>query len=411
MTSLLTALKAYKEPRIFLFFFLGLACGIPFSLVGNTLKTWMTEGGMTLESVGYLSLILLPYSLKFLWAPAIDHVRIKGLSTKFGQKKTWGFLAQIGLMISVLGVAASGQQQSMIGLFFWGFLTAFFAATQDIVVDALRIDTLQKKELGEGAGTYQLGYRLGMLFSGAVLLWLSGVLDWVTGYVFTDVLILFGMLALFFIREPVRTRRVQTFKKMVVNPFKDFVQHNYHWGLLLAFIICYKLCNTVLGAMAYPFYIEAGFTKKAIALVSGTYGVGVTLIGIPIGGILAYRLGALKSLWYLGFVEIATSLAFMFLACAGVSLPIFLMVITFDNIVGGMGSAVFVAFLSSLCQREYSATQYALLTSIMAITTSFLASLSGHLAALLGWPLFFATTGLFMIPALMMLKKLMKKGF
>jgi len=218
------------------------------------------------------------------------------------------------------------------------------------------------------------------------------------------------MISVLFVHEP-PVKNVPTqhlFREMVIEPFRDFMQRN-GWALLLIFIVLYKLCNAVLGRMALPFYSQSGFSKAEIALVSGTFGPWVTMAGIALGGVLVMRYPILKLLFALGFVEIATSVAFAFFAWVGHSIPVFFVVIIFDNIVGGMGGAVFVAFLSNLCTRAYSATQYALLTSLTMLAMSVISSCSGIWVQYMGWPLFFMFTGALMIPALLLLLYLMKR--
>ena len=282
--------------------------------------------------------------------------------------------------------------------------TAFFAASQDIVVDSLRIDTLSKEELGEAAGTYQLGYRLAMFVSGAGVVMTSARISWTFAYWFVGFCCFMGMVSVLFVKEPERPV-VQTeniFKQMVIEPFKDFMQKN-DWLMILVFIVLYKICNAVLGRMALPFYNDTGFTKDQIALISGTFGPWVTIFGVFIGGVLVARFNVLKCLLCLGFVEILTSFAFAFLAYLGNNQTAFIATIIFDNIVGGMGGSVFVAFLSGLCSKKYSATQYALLTSLMAVSTSLIAANSGRLADQMGYFDFFVFTGVLMVPALVLL--------
>ena len=412
MTSWQNALKGYTKQKIWLFLFLGFSCGLPYNLLGYSLSLWLKDVGFALSVIGFFSLVFVPYSLKFLWAPFVDHVRIPYLSDHYGQKKAWGFLFQIGLVISIFALALfPPQESSWMITFILALCVAFFASSQDIVVDALRIDTLKTEELGEGAGAYQFGYRMGLLLSGAGVVALSALIPWQVAYMIVGCFVMTGFISLFFIRENQASAPLKQQKWLVdfiQKPLVDFMRH-HGWYLILIFIILYKLNNAVLGRMALPFYDDIGFSKEQIALVSGAFGPWITMAGIPIGGLLVMRFGILKSLFGLGFVEIITSLAFMFLALLGPSVPAFFGVIVFDNIVGGMGGAVFVAYLSSLCSKNYSATQYALLTSLMAVASSIVAANSGVWAEQMGWPLFFFFTGLLMVPALCLLACLMRR--
>lgn len=426
MASWTTALKGYTKRQILVFLFLGFSCGLPYNLLGYSLSLWLTDAGFALSVVGLFSLVFLPYSFKFLWAPFVDRLRIPYVSRKIGQKKAWALLFQIGLILSIFGLAYFAPDKNTWVLswhytdetgrmmttalpmqtYILAVLTAFFACSQDIVVDALRIDTLKKEELGEGAGTYQFGYRMGLLLSGAGVVALSAYVSWSTAYFWIGCFVFSGFISIFFVREKQTENPVSEhfINDLIVRPFTDFMARHRSWALILIFIVLYKLCNAVLGRMALPFYNDIGFSKEQIALVSGAFGPWVTMAGIPVGGLLVMRFGALRSLFYLGFVEILTSVAFAALAWIGPDLTAFFVVIAFDNIVGGMGGAVFVAYLSGLCARAYSATQYALLTSLMAVAASVVASYSGFWAQDFGWITFFLFTALLMIPALLLLK-------
>lgn len=431
MNSWTKALKGYTKPQIFIFLFLGFSCGLPYNLLGYSLSLWLKDVGFALSVVGLFSLVFIPYSLKFIWAPFVDRIRLPIISRRYGQKKAWALVFQVGLIGSIFALsyfapdkntwtfsweyqdAKTGLMQTAsipLQTYLFAFLTAFFASSQDIVVDALRIDTLKKEELGEGAGTYQFGYRMGLLLSGAGVVALSTYISWSLAYFIIGCFVVTGFVSIFFVHEDKQLPSQKSdhlLHDMVVTPFVDFMK-KHAWFLILVFIVLYKLCNAVLGRMALPFYDDIGFSKEQIALVSGAFGPWVTMAGITIGGLLVMRYGILKSLFGLGFVEIATSLAFAGLALLGANMPAFFGVIVFDNIVGGMGGAVFVAYLSSLCSRAYSATQYALLTSLMTVASSVVASYSGFWAEDLGWPLFFLFTGALMVPALCLLMYLMR---
>ena len=428
MTTWSLAIKGYTKRQILIFLFLGFSCGLPYNLLGYSLSLWLKDVGVALSVVGLFSLVFLPYSFKFLWAPFVDRLNVPYLSQKLGRKKSWALVFQIGLIASIFGLAYfapdkntwtwSWQYTDEIGAlqtayiplqtYILAALTAFFASSQDIVVDALRIDTLTEDELGEGAGTYQFGYRMGLLLSGAGVVALSAYVSWSLAYFLVGCFVLTGFISIFWVHEKTQEPTRTSFKQLVIEPFADFIKRHQMWQLTLLFIVLYKLCNAVLGRMALPFYADIGFTKEQIALVSGAIGPWITMAGIPIGGILVMRFGILKSLLYLGFVEILTSFAFVGLAILGANVPAFFLTIVFDNIVGGMGGAVFVAYLSSLCHKNYSATQYALLTSLMAVASSFVASTSGFLAQSLGWITFFILTGILMLPALFLLNKMIR---
>lgn len=425
-----TALKGYLNPAVFIFLFLGFSCGIPFSLIGYSLSLWLTDANVCLAVIGFFALVLLPYNFKFVWAPFIDKIRLPFLADKIGLRKAWLFVFQCCLIISVCGLAyfapdkntwiysfehfVDGEKTRVhlpLQTYLFAFLTAFFAASQDIVVDALRIATLKKEEYGEGAGMYQFGYRMGMLLSGAGVVAVSACLSWQLAYLICAIVLFVGLISTFFVNERNQVeqqKETHFWKEMFVCPFQDFMLRK-NWYLLLLFIVLYKLCNAILGRMALPFYREMGFSKVEIALISGTIGPWITIAGIAIGGIFVVRYNILKLLLALGFVEILTSVVFGIFSLFNHSLVMFFVVILFDNIVGGMGGAVFVAFLSGLCSKQYAATQYALLTGIMMFSVSVVSVYSGIWAERMGWFLFFVFTGILMLPALAMLCYLIKR--
>ncbi len=427
MVSWIDSLKGYLKPAVFIFFFLGFSCGLPYSLIGYSLSLWMADVGISLSVIGFFALVLLPYNFKFIWAPLIDKIKLPYLAKVIGPKKSWLFIFQIGLILSVFGLslfspdkntwtylAATEKGEILIPLqtYLFAFLVAFFAASQDIVVDALRIDTLKKEEFGEGAGMYQFGYRMGMLIAGAGVVALSAIVGWQESYILVCILLFGGLMSTLFVREekqllePGKNNRF--WYDMIVSPFQDFMQKN-NWAWILIFIVLYKLCNAVLGRMALPFYRDLGFSKAEIALISGTIGPWITLTGVALGGVLVMRYQILKLLMALGFVEILTSLVFGVFSFFPNSTFMFLIVILFDNVVGGMGGAVFVAFLSGLCSKKYSATQYALLTSLMMLAVSVISVYSGVWAEKMGWYTFFVFTGCLMVPALVLLRYLIFK--
>lgn len=420
------AFEGYLKPSVLLFLLLGFSCGIPYNLLGSTLTLWLKEDMTSTPVIGLFALVLIPYNFKFLWAPFIDHIEIPYLTKRMGQKKSWGVLFQVGLVVSIIGLALSDPANNLwtyrftveinnrmvenilpLNTFLWAFLTAFFAASQDIVVDALRVDTLKKEEMGEGASLYQYGYRMGMLLSGAGVLALSTRISWVGAYALTAFFVFVGLIALLFVKNISENKKKVEGFQIFTSAFKDFFNRHKEWGIILSFVISYKFCNALLGKMSGVFYKEMDFTNDEIAVVSGSIGPFVTMLGVAVGGVLVARFSVLKCLFYLGLVECLTSLAFALFYLVGNSLPFFILVIVFDNIVGGMGGSVFVAYLSGLCNRQYSATQYALLSSLMAFAISFAASTSGFWVEMMGWYEFFIMTGFLMVPALFLLVRIM----
>ncbi|MGN0919442.1 MAG: AmpG family muropeptide MFS transporter [Alphaproteobacteria bacterium] len=404
MTSVLSKLKKMcVNKAVWPFLGLGLASQAPVNLIGGTLKYWFRTEGVDLGQIGLFGLVLIPYTLKFLWAPFIDRINLP-FATRFGRKKMWGLLIQLVLMFCLFLLSLSNPVHNLTGVFAVCLMIAFASATQDIVIDALRIDTLSGDELKEGTSAYQLGARIGMLGAVAGMIFLSAYVSWKTAYQISILAILLGFASLCFVREKKAEIKPVNFQELVIAPFKDFVLRHRHFGLLCLFVVSYKLCNGVLGPMAYPFYYDIGFTAEQISIVSGTFGVFITMLGVVLGGLIMLKYDYRFLLFRLGFIEIFTSFAFAELALAGPNLPLFFAVILFDNILAGMGGAVWVAYLSTLCNRQFSGTQYAFLTALNMIPLSIIASSGGFWAQYLGWPMFFVFTGLLMIPALGILK-------
>lgn len=440
------AFQIYATPKVLSVFFLGISCGLPLSLLGTSLSFWLKESGLTLGAIGLYSLLRTPLSLKFLWAPLVDRIKLPYLSQKLGKRRAWGLLFQIGMMISIFGLSALCPEKNIAALKILGVLTAFFIASQDIVVDALRIETIPAEYQGQGAASYQMGYRLGMLFSGAGGLWLASFLGWNIVYFFIGLAGTIGMATLFLMpfseedeqKENLQTplpchasasssdilseeektnppqRKIPTFLQdlhtIVVSPFKDFMTRYAHWGIILMFIITYKLSNATLGRMAGLFYNKIGFNYTQIAGISNIWGTLATILGTILGGALVMKKGVMKTLFLLGVIEIFTSVGFAIQAFLGNNIYFLSVLIAFDNIVGGMGTTAFVAYLSGLCSPLYVTTQYALLSSIMALPKDFFASFAGYFVEWLSWPLFFFMTGLLMLPSLWILSFMMKKN-
>ncbi len=448
------AFRVYCTPRLLSVFFLGISCGLPISLLAGSLSYWLLECGLALSTIGAFNLLRTPMSLKFLWAPLVDRIRIPYLSRKLGKRRAWGLLFQAGMMASIFGLSVLSPEKDAVLLRVLGVITAFFIASQDIVVDALRIETVPKEYQGQGAASYQMGYRLGMLVSSAGGLWLASAFGWNMVYFLIGLAGIIGMMALLLMpfsvedeeKESLETKRqnemavsslksltekeegafvsstkeaapekkkrsafLLDLKVMVINPFKDFVARYPYWFVILLFVVTYKLSNAMLGNMAGMFYRKIGFDYLQIAGTSNLWGTAATILGTVLGGVLVMRKGVMKTLMILGFVEILTSVGFMIQALLGANIYFLAVLIAFDNIVGGMGTTAFVAYLSGLCSPLYVTTQYALLSSIMTLPKDFLASFSGYFAEQMGWPAFFLMTGALMLPSLGILYFLMKK--
>jgi PAT family beta-lactamase induction signal transducer AmpG len=405
------AVRVYGTRRQLVIFFMGYSSGLPLLLGFSTLSFWLREADVSLAAIGGLVTVGTPYSLKFLWAPALDHVRLPVLTRVFGLRRGWLLLIQALLVVSI---AVTGQGDPATSLPFLAgaaFVMAFLSASQDVVVDAYRIEVLDEHEQGAGAAMTQAGYRIGMLVSGAGALALADVLPWSAVYAIMAATVGVGMLATLLgpeplSRRPAPPRRPLAFlRHAALDPFLDFTRRR-GWLVILAFVLLYKYGDAVAGAMANPFFVDLGFSGTEIASVTKVLGVFATMAGVFGGGLLVARIGMLPALAVGGVFQAATNLTFAWLATRGHDVGALAIAVGTDSFASGVGSAAFVAYLSSLCNVAFTATQYALLTSLMAFGRTLLASSSGALAEALGWPLFFVVTALLAIPALVLLRLL-----
>ncbi len=394
-------LKVLKNPSVWPFLGLGLASQAPANLVGGTLKAWLATENVDLTQIGLFSLVMLPYSVKFLWAPFVDQTDLP-FARKLGRKKTWGLACQLGIMALLFALSGVSPHNQLLLMFALCMGITLCTATEDIAIDALRIDTLSGDALKQGTALYQVGARIGMLMAVAGMIFLTNYVAWSVAYKLSVALVAIGFISLLFVKEKRLPKEPVSFKKWVVAPLKDLMARS-RFPELCVFMILYRLCNSMLDPMAYPFYFDIGFTKSQVSLVSGTFGVFVTMFGVFMGGLALMKYAYRPLLFWLGSLEILTSLAFAALAITGPDMPTFFAVILFDNILAGMGGAVWVVYLSNFCSRSYSGTQYALLSAIYALDRFCFASLSGYLAKTMGWPAFFALTGALMLPALWMI--------
>jgi len=428
MRSWLDASKIYFDRRILAILFLGFSSGLPLLLVYGTLSYWLGVEGVSLATIGFFSLARLPYTFKFLWAPLIDQVRLPVLHRLIGHRRSWALVSQVFLMLSIFGLGHSDPAQTPETTALFAVFVAFFSATQDILIDAYRIELLKDDEQGAGAAMYVNGYRLGMLIAGAVAIGLSDWVSWPLVYTIMAGLIVIGMITVLLNREPenlaaqhqLEERNIHSaqliaegkapwlaalianFKIAVLEPFNDFMTRA-GWIWVLVFIVLYKMGEAMLGAMANPFYYQIGFSATEIASVTKVFGLGATIIGGMIGGIVVYRYGIMRALLYCGIVQMLSTLLFAIQAEVGHNVPMLMAAISGENITAGMATTAFVAYLSSQCNSAYTATQYALLSSFMAVPRDMFAALSGIMADQLGWTFFFIACSAIALPALLLL--------
>jgi len=427
---------AYGDRRILVILFLGFSSGLPLLLVFSTLSVWLKIEGVSLTAIGLFSLVRTPYTFKFLWAPVIDRLSFPVLTGLLGRRRGWALVIQVALMASIFALAATRPAETPWLTATLALLVAFFSASQDIVIDAYRVEILKDDEQGAGAGVIVLGYRMGMLSAGAGALWLASVFTWQQVYAIMGVLVVIGMAAILFAPEPEAGRSLESadaeeermarhlesgaapwlarllawFYEGVIAPFRDF-GNQPGWAWALAFIALYKLGESYLGVMANPFYVDMGFSTVEIANVTKAFGLGAVIMGGLIGGVLVNRIGIMRSLMICGVLQIAGTLMFVVQAKAGHNVPMLVATITAENVTSGMATSAFVAYLSSLCNQAYTATQYALLSSLTAFSRDVLSASAGWVAEQVDWTAFFVISATLAVPGLLVLMWVMRRAY
>ncbi len=399
MTTMSQSLREVMNPRMLAILFLGFSSGLPLALSGITLKGWLSTENVDIQSIGWFTLAGLPYTIKFLWAPLMDRF----VPLPLGRRRGWMFVTQLALLISITLLAFMTPDSNLKLMGVTAFFIAFFSASQDIAFDAYRTDILHARERGFGAAVSVAGYRVAMLVSGAGALMLGDYFGWNVAYLTMAALMLIGMTTSFFCHQPQGEARPKSLQAAVVEPFIEFLKRPSAI-MLLVLIVLYKLGDAFAGTLTTPFLIQAlEFTASEVGLASQAFGLATSLFGIFLGGTIMLRLGLLKSLLWFGVLQAITNLGFMFLSMTGKSYAGMVTVVGLENIAGGMGTAAFVALIMALCNQRYTATQFALLSSLSAVGRVFVGPPSGFLIAQTGWTTFFLITFLLAIPGLILL--------
>lgn len=430
----------YTHPRVVTFLFLGFSAGLPFLLVFATLSAWLRQYGVSRTAIGFISWIGITYSFKFVWSPVVDRVPLPLLTRWLGRRRSWMLLAQTGIGLGLLGMSFCDPRTDLFALVVYALIVAFSSATQDIAMDAFRIEVSDENLQGATAATYQFGYGIAArLFAGAGALYIAEFASWPTAYRLMAACALVGFVTTLIISEP-KTRissgtaeregKVADFAarlgplphwlretliflySAIVCPFVDFfVRYRLHGLTLLAFIGLFRLSDIAMGVMANPFYVDMGFSLEQIANITKLYGFVMSMLGAFLGGVLVFRVGAPRLLASSVFLIAASNLAFAWLAHVGQpDMLILTVAISVDNLVTGMAGTIFIAFLSSLTNAAYTATQYALFTSIMTLPGKLIAGYSGWIVDSLqaarytarnfgGYEIFFVYTALLGAPA------------
>jgi PAT family beta-lactamase induction signal transducer AmpG len=394
--------KVMLSGRMALALIMGFASGLPLLLTMSVLQAWMTEEGVDLTVIGLVSLVQIPYTWKILWAPLLDRYAIMGL----GRRRGWLLISQAALIAAIAGLGLCSPTGNFTLMAMAAGLVAFFSASQDIVIDAYRRETLADDELGLGSSLYINGYRIGMMLSSGGGLILADHMAWSNVYLLMAAFMLPCLLATLLAPEPdMPLGKPRTLHAAIIDPLSEYFRRE-NALFILAFILCYKIGDSMASAMTTPFYLAIGFTKTQIGAVVKIFGTGAVIGGALVGGVLMLKLGINRSLWVFGGLQALSTACFAILARIGPNLNALAGVIAFENISSGMGTAAFVAYMASLTNKKFTATQYALLTSLMAFPRVLAAAPTGFLAKHMGWADFFIFCTLIAIPGLLFLLRI-----
>ncbi len=439
LSGWLHAFRIYTHPRVLGMLTLGFSAGLPLLLILGTLSFWLREAGIDRSTIGYFSWIGLAYGFKWMWSPLVDRLRLPLLTQLLGRRRAWILLSQVIITIALVGMASTDPIENLTHMVFFALAVAFASATQDIALDAYRIEAVALRLQGAMAATYQAGYRLAMILASAGVLWIAAAVDpsettydyspWRTAYLVMAASMAVGIITTLIIREPEvpvtrlisenedHARRAIAHWNLneqltqilawlygaIVAPFRDFiVRHHQRALLILALIAVYRISDVVMGVMSNPFYVDMGYTKNEVATVSKVYGVIMTIVGAAIGGVLTAKIGIMRTLFLGAVLSAATNLLFVWLAGRGHDVTGLVFTISADNLSAGIATSAFIAYLSGLTNSAYSATQYALFSSVMLLLPKFIAGFSGNFVDTYGYASFFTATALLGLPVLVL---------
>jgi PAT family beta-lactamase induction signal transducer AmpG len=410
----------YTEAATLRMLLLGFSAGLPLLLVFGTLSFWLREAGIDRTTIGYLSWVGLAYGFKWLWAPLVDRLPIPLLTRWLGRRRSWLLLSQTIIVTALVAMALTDPKQALQPVVWCALAVAFGSATQDIALDAFRIESADTQRQAALAATYQTGYRIAMIWAGAGALWIAARAEvvngavyqhgaWQAAYLVMAASMLLGVMTVLFSPEPMRRElptsknAAEWLKGALIDPFADFLSRYGKQALLiLALIALYRISDVVMGIMANPFYVDMGYTKDEVATVTKIFGVIMTLVGAFVGGALTMRFGVMRVLMLGAVLSAASNLLFAWLGTRGHDVNALIVVISADNLSSGIASAAFIAYLSSLTNVNYSATQYALFSSMMLLLPKLLAGYSGRYVDAFGYSHFFTATALLGLPVLLL---------
>lgn len=417
--SWLKDFRVYLEWPCLRMLFLGFSAGLPLLLILGTLSFWLREAGIDRSTIGYLTWVGLIYAFKWVWAPLVDRLQIPFLTKLLGRRRSWLVFAQALIIVGLIGMSNLDPKLALHSMVWCALLVAFGSATQDIALDAFRIESANSDHQAALAATYQTGYRLALIWAGAGVLWLAARVQvgsdydasaWQFAYLCMAASIGVGVLTTLLSTEPApcelpKARNAKAWLyQTLVEPFAEFItRYRWHAILILSLIAIYRISDVVMGIMANPFYVDMGYTKDEVAAVSKVFGVVMTLVGAFVGGVLTLRFGVLRILFLGAVLSAVSNLLFAWLANQGHDLHGLIWVISADNLSSGIASAAFIAFLSSLTNVRYSATQYALFSSMMLLLPKWLAGFSGVFVDHYGYQAFFYGTAIIGLPVLILI--------
>ncbi|WP_031437562.1 AmpG family muropeptide MFS transporter [Methylobacter tundripaludum] len=423
-----SAFSIYVQPRVRGMIFLGFSAGLPFLLVFSTLSAWLRDEGVERSVIGFFSWIGVTYSIKVFWAPVVDRLALPFLTKFLGKRRSWMLLAQLGIVVGLVGMGSSDSHSQLQQIALFAVWVAFCSATQDVVVDAYRIESVNPEYQGAMAATYVLGYRIALLVAGAGAFYIADYASWKVAYFVMAAAMSVGLVTTLCLKEPdhkhfdgrlsedVAVKRQNIWRRLsisfvdaVLHPFVEFFGRNGKVGLLILMLIAvYKMSDITMGVMANPFYLDLGFSKKDIADISKVFGFFMTIAGAAMGGVLVVRYGIMRPLLLGAVMVAATNLLFAVLAVSNPNLLLLAGVISADNLSGGIATSVFIAYLSSLTSTAYTATQYALFSSLMTLPAQLLGGFSGVVVDSYGYTVFFIYASTVGLPAIVLVLLLMR---
>lgn len=432
----ISSIAVYRDPRVLAFLFIGFSSGLPFGVLAEPLSAYLFDAGMSKSAIGLFALVSMPYAFKFVWSPFMDHLTLGPITRIFGRRRGWALLAQVMLLASIIALGLADPAMAPIATGVAGLMVAFASASQDIVVDAYRVEILPDEKLAAGAATATFGWRLGQVGAGAFGLILADVLPWPGVFFLMAAMVVIGIIAILLNPEPdddgvkkadalereiseslqlkgkitgKRAKVIAWLRVAFVSPFQDLLSRP-GFVTIIAFILLYKFGDQVLAVMKVPFFLELGFSKTEIAEVVKIFGFNAIILGGFLGGLMMVRLSMLWGLMVAGILMGGSNMAFLALSVMGADIWVLAGVITLENVATGIGTTAFVAYLSSLCNHAFTATQYAVLTSLMALSRTLMSSIAGLAADHMSWPAFFVLSTIAALPGLIVLGWMIRKN-